>query len=102
MHSIEVSVIAKILADELGVDSKKAKRAGLLHDIGKAVDHEVDGPHAVISADLARRYGESRDVVQAIAAHHEDVEPTGILDVLILAADTLSAARPGARPSWQA
>ncbi len=97
VHSIEVSVIAKILADELGVSSKKAKRAGLLHDIGKAVDHEVDGPHAMISADLARRYGESRDIVQAIAAHHEDIEPTGILDVLIQAADALSAARPGAR-----
>jgi ribonucrease Y len=97
VHSIEVSVIAKILADELGVNSKKAKRAGLLHDIGKAVDHEVDGPHAVISADLARRYGEAKDVVQAIAAHHEDVEPSGVLDILIQAADTLSAARPGAR-----
>jgi ribonuclease Y len=73
------------------------KRCGLLHDIGKAVDHEVDGPHALISADLARRYGEGRAVVQAIGAHHEDVEPTSVLDVLIQAADTLSAARPGAR-----
>jgi ribonuclease Y len=97
VHSMEVSAIAKILADEIGVNAKKAKRAGLLHDIGKAVDHEVDGPHALISADLARRYGESKDVVQAIAAHHEDVEPTGVLDILIQAADTLSAARPGAR-----
>ena len=97
VHSVEVSVIAKILADELKLNAKKAKRAGLLHDIGKAVDHEVDGPHAMISADLARRYGESRDVVQAIAAHHEDIEPTGVLDILVQAADALSAARPGAR-----
>ena len=96
-HSIEVSGIAKVLADEIGVDAHQAVRAGLLHDIGKAVDHEVEGPHALISADLARRYGEGRVVVQAIAAHHEDVEPSGILDVLIQAADTLSAARPGAR-----
>jgi len=96
-HSIEVSSIAKVLADELGVDAAKAKRAGLLHDIGKAVDHEVDGPHAVISADLARRYGESAEVVQAIAAHHEDIEPSSVLDIIIQAADTLSAARPGAR-----
>jgi ribonuclease Y len=96
-HSIEVSGIAKALAEELGVDANSAKRAGLLHDIGKAVDHEVDGPHAVISADMARRYGESKEVVQAIAAHHEDVEPKGIIDIIIQAADTLSAARPGAR-----
>lgn len=96
-HSIEVSGIAKTLAEELGVDANTAKRAGLLHDIGKAVDHEVDGPHAVISADLARRYGESADVIQAIAAHHEDVDPVGIIDVIIQAADTLSSARPGAR-----
>ena len=96
-HSLEVSGIAKILAEELGVDAGIAKRAGLLHDIGKAVDHEVDGPHALISADLARRYGESKEVVEAIAAHHEDVDPSSVLDVLIQAADTLSAARPGAR-----
>ena len=96
-HSIEVSGIAKTLAEELGSDANKAKRAGLLHDIGKAVDHDVDGPHAVISADLARRYGEADDIVHAIAAHHEDVDPSGIIDVIIQAADTLSAARPGAR-----
>jgi len=96
-HSLEVSTIAKILADEIGLDASKAKRAGLLHDIGKAVDHEVDGPHALISADLARRYGESKEIVNAIAAHHEDVELKTSLGVIIQAADTLSAARPGAR-----
>jgi ribonuclease Y len=96
-HSLEVSWIAKMLADELGIDAAAAKRAGLLHDIGKAVDHEVDGPHAVIGAELARRYGESPEVVQAILAHHEDVEPDSILAILIQAADSLSAARPGAR-----
>lgn len=96
-HSMEVSGIARILADEIGADPSKAKRAGLLHDIGKAVDHEVEGPHALISADLARRYGEGKDVVQAIAAHHEDLDPSTVLDIIIQAADTLSAARPGAR-----
>ena len=96
-HSIEVSWIAKMLADELGVDAVTAKRAGLLHDIGKAVDYEVDGPHAVIGADLAKRYGEKPAVVHAIAAHHEDIDPDGVIDVLLQAADTLSAARPGAR-----
>jgi len=96
-HSIEVSTIAQMLANEIGIDGSRAKRAGLLHDIGKAVDHEVDGPHALISADMARRYGESKEIVQAIAAHHEDVEPATPLAILIQAADTLSAARPGAR-----
>jgi len=96
-HSLEVSWIAKMLADEIGADATTAQRAGLLHDIGKAVDYEVDGPHALIGADLARRYGEADHVVRAIAAHHEDVEPRSIVDVLIQAADTLSAARPGAR-----
>ncbi len=96
-HSLEVSFLCGIMAAELGVNVKQAKRAGLLHDIGKAVDHEVEGPHAMIGADLARRYGESNLVVQAIAAHHEDVEMTSVLDVLVQAADTLSGARPGAR-----
>ena len=96
-HSLEVSFLCGIMAAELGVNVKQAKRAGLLHDIGKAVDHEVEGPHAMIGADLARRYGESNLVVQAIAAHHEDVEMASVLDVLVQAADTLSGARPGAR-----
>lgn len=96
-HSLEVSWIAKMLAAELGINVDRAKRAGLLHDIGKAVDHEVDGPHALIGADLARRYKEGAEVVHAIAAHHEDITPTSALDVIIQAADTLSAARPGAR-----
>jgi len=94
---METSWIAKLLATELKIDPETAKRAGLLHDIGKAVDHEVDGPHALIGADLVRRYGEKPEVVHAIAAHHEDVPLEGILDVLLQAADTLSAARPGAR-----
>lgn len=96
-HSLETSWIAKLLATELKIDPETAKRAGLLHDIGKAIDHEVDGPHALIGADLVRRYGEKPEVVHAIAAHHEDVPTEGILDVLLQAADTLSAARPGAR-----
>jgi ribonuclease Y len=96
-HSIEVGFLSGIMAAELGVDEKQAKRIGLLHDIGKAVDHEVEGPHATIGADLARKYGESDEVVHAIAAHHEDIQATSVMDVLIQAADTLSGARPGAR-----
>ncbi len=96
-HSLEVSFLCGIMAAELGLNVKQAKRAGLLHDIGKAVDHEVEGPHATIGADLARRYGESNLVVHAIAAHHEDVEMESVLDVLVQASDTLSGARPGAR-----
>lgn len=96
-HSLEVSFIARILAEELGMDPVPAKRAGILHDIGKAVDHKVEGPHPLISADLARRYGESEEIIHAIQAHNEDVEPQTILAVLLQAADTLSAARPGAR-----
>ncbi|MCK5724239.1 MAG: ribonuclease Y, partial [Gammaproteobacteria bacterium] len=96
-HSKEVSFLCGIMAAELGLNVKQAKRAGLLHDIGKAVDHEVEGPHAVIGADLTRKYGESNMVVHAIAAHHEDIQPESVLAVLVQAADTLSGARPGAR-----
>jgi len=96
-HSMEVSFLCGVMAAELGLNVKQAKRAGLLHDIGKAVDHEVEGPHAVIGADLARRHGESAHVIHAIAAHHEDVQPESVLAVLVQAADTLSGARPGAR-----
>lgn len=96
-HSIEVAFLCGVMAAELGINEKQAKRAGLLHDIGKAVDHEVEGPHAAIGADLAKRYGESRRVVHAIAAHHEDVPAEDVLAILVQAADALSGARPGAR-----
>jgi ribonuclease Y len=96
-HSLEVAFLCGIMAAELGLNVKQAKRAGLLHDIGKAVDHEVEGSHAMIGADLAKRYGESNRVVHAIAAHHEDIPLETVLDVLVQAADTLSGARPGAR-----
>jgi ribonuclease Y len=96
-HSIEVAFLCGIMAAELGLDEKKAKRIGLLHDIGKAVDHEVEGTHAHIGAELAKKYGESEDVVHAIAAHHEDMPAASVIDVILQAADTLSGARPGAR-----
>ena len=96
-HSIQVSELCGIMASELGLDPAPAKRAGLLHDLGKAIDHEVEGPHAVIGADLCRRYGEKPEIVHAIEAHHADIEPDTVLDVLVQAADAISAARPGAR-----
>ncbi len=96
-HSLEVSALCGMMAAELGLDERKAKRAGLLHDIGKAVDHEVEGPHALIGADIAKKYNESKDIVHAIAAHHEDVRPDTVLAVLVQAADSISGARPGAR-----
>ena len=96
-HSIEVADLCGVMASELGVDSVTAKRAGLLHDLGKAIDHDVEGPHAVIGAELARRYGEKPIIVHAIEAHHADVDPNTVLDVLVQAADAVSASRPGAR-----
>lgn len=96
-HSVEVGVLCGIMAAELGLKEKVARRMGLLHDIGKAIDHEVEGPHAVIGSKLAKKFGESAGVVHAIAAHHEDVPPSSVYALLVQAADGLSGARPGAR-----
>ncbi len=96
-HSLEVAYIASMLATEIGANAKVAKRAGLLHDIGKAIDHEVDGTHVSIGVELAKKYKESEAVIHCIHAHHNDVEPQTIEAVLVQAADTISSARPGAR-----
>jgi ribonuclease Y len=96
-HAREAAYICGIMASELGLDVKLAKRGALLHDIGKAVSHEEEGPHAMLGADIAKRYGESARIVNAIAAHHEQVEPVCPETVLVAASEALSAARPGAR-----
>src|SRR6266853_3357797 len=96
-HSVEVSHLMGLMAAELGLEVAPAKRAGLLHDLGKALNHEVEGPHAVVGADLIKRYGESDAVVNGVASHHNDVPPVGPWGILVSAADAISASRPGAR-----
>jgi len=96
-HSLEVAFLSGVMASELGLNPALAKRAGLLHDLGKAIDHEIEGPHALIGADLARRLGENKEIVHCIEAHHGDTEPQTVEAVIVQAADAISAARPGAR-----
>ena len=96
-HSVECAQLAAIMADELGASAKTARRAALLHDIGKAVSHEIEGPHALVGGDLARRHGEPEAVAHAMEAHHNEVEPQTVEAVIVQSADALSGARPGAR-----
>jgi len=96
-HSIETAIICGALASELGMDAKKARRAALLHDIGKASSYEMEGPHALIGAEIARKYGEEEDIVNAIASHHEDIPITSLLGIILQISDAISGARPGAR-----
>jgi ribonuclease Y len=96
-HSVEVAHLMGLMASEMGLDVSAAKRAGLLHDIGKAVNHEAEGPHALVGAELIKRCGETEAVVNGVASHHNDVAPIGPLGILVSAADAISASRPGAR-----
>jgi len=101
-HSVEVAHLAGLLASELGVDVQTAKRGGLLHDIGKAINHEVEGAHAHVGSEILKRYGETEEIVNAVAAHHDEVPTNGALGVLVSAADAISASRPGARSETMA
>ena len=96
-HSVETAHLAALMAEELGASAKTARRAALLHDIGKAVSHEIEGPHALVGGDLVRRHGEEEAVAHAMEAHHNEVEPQTVEAVIVQAADALSGARPGAR-----